>query len=307
MRFPNGEGSSRPPPQAWVCAIGAALLWSTVASAFKIALRRLAPAEMLAVACLSSGTALLTVLALRGRLGDLMRQTRRDLVRSAFLGLLNPFLYYLVLFRAYDLLPAQEAQPLNNVWPIVLSLLAVPLLHRRLRPASLAALFVSFSGVVVISTRGDLTAFRVSNPAGCALALGSSVIWAVFWILNAADHRDQAVAMLTNFAFGTAYIFAALPFLPRRHGWTPVSFGSSVYIGLFEMGLTFLLWGRAVRLSRGAAAINNLAYLSPFLSLVFIHFVVGEEIRRSSVVGLTLIVAGIALQSFLTVKRPASK
>ena len=34
------------------------------------------------------------------------------------MGLFNPFLYYLVLFKAYDLLEAQEAGTLNYIWPI---------------------------------------------------------------------------------------------------------------------------------------------------------------------------------------------
>lgn len=36
--------------------------------------------------------------------------------------------------------------------------------------------------------------------------------------------------------------------------------------------------------------------LTPFLSLVFIHFVAGEEIRASTLAGLSLIVAGILLE-----------
>ena len=41
------------------------------------------------------------------------------------LGLVNPFLYYLVLFKAYDLLPAQEAQAINYTWALMLAFLSV--------------------------------------------------------------------------------------------------------------------------------------------------------------------------------------
>ena len=34
-------------------------------------------------------------------------------------GFLNPFLYYIILFKAYSLLPAQEALSLNYTWPLV--------------------------------------------------------------------------------------------------------------------------------------------------------------------------------------------
>ena len=52
----------------------------------------------------------------------------------------------------------------------------------------------------------------------------------------------------------------------------------------------------AMRRATSAAEIGNLIFLSPFLSLVLIHYVVGESIHPSTVVGLILIVAGIALQ-----------
>jgi len=70
-------------------------------------------------------------------------------------------------------------------------------------------------------------------------------------------------------------------------------------VGLFEMGLTFAIWMGALRLSRTTAQVANLIYLAPFLSLVLLHWVVGEAIYPSSVAGLALIVAGIGIQKRL--------
>jgi len=68
-----------------------------------------------------------------------------------------------------------------------------------------------------------------------------------------------------------------------------------VYIGLFEMGVTFILWMKALSLAGNNARIAGIAYLTPFISLVFIHFIVGETIAVSSVAGLILIVGGILI------------
>jgi drug/metabolite transporter (DMT)-like permease len=62
------------------------------------------------------------------------------------------------------------------------------------------------------------------------------------------------------------------------------------------MGITFVLWLRALRLSRTTAQVSNLIYLSPFVSLVLIHLIVGETIMLSTITGLVFIVAGIVLQ-----------
>lgn len=76
-----------------------------MASAFKISLRHVDHIQLLCISTLVSTLTLLLVLALRGRLSALCGLTSWDLGRSALLELLNPFLYYLILFKAYDLLP----------------------------------------------------------------------------------------------------------------------------------------------------------------------------------------------------------
>lgn len=287
-----------PQKQAYIYAALAVLFWSTVASAFKIGLDKLemGVAEVLAYASFSSTFALLLVAAVQGKIGVVLRQNRAEWLRSAVLGLLNPFLYYLILFKAYALLPAQEAQPLNFTWPIVLSLLSVPLLKQKLGLRAFLGLLISFAGVVVISTRGDLTSLRFSEPLGTGLAIGSSVIWALFWIMSLRDERYPIVKLLSAFMFGSVYVTPIL--LCARPSCPSLAFLlCGAYIGFFEMGFTFVLWLKALSLSQRSAAVSNLAYLAPFISLIFIHLVVGEHIRASSVMGLALIVSGILVQA----------
>jgi drug/metabolite transporter (DMT)-like permease len=281
---------------AYAYALSTVLIWSTVASAFKLTLRHLTVIEMLLIASATSVVALLVVLTVQRRLRLLTTVTRRDLWISAALGLLNPFAYYLVLFSAYDLLPAQEAQTLNYTWAITLAVLAVPLLGHRLNLGDIAGLIVAYSGALVIATRGRVLSLELSHPLGVGLALGSTILWALYWIANTRDRLDPVVRLLLNFAFGTVFVLAAAVFTGTL---TPVSFpglAGALYIGVFEMGVAFALWIQALKLTKSTARISILIYLSPFLSLVLIHFLVGETIYPSTIVGLLLIVAGIGLQ-----------
>ena len=183
-----------------------------------------------------------------------------------------------MLFEAYDRLPAQEAQPLNYTWPIVVVILSVPLLKQPVGRVSLAGIAVSFFGVLVISTRGDLLGFSFSDPLGTALAVGSAFIWATFWLSNVRDDRDDVVKLLLNFAFGLVFVSAAAFTLAGPPPLDLRAIGGSVYVGIFEMGVTFVLWMRALSLSRTTAQVSNLVYLSPFVSLVLISVIVGETI-----------------------------
>lgn len=276
--------------------LAAVLMWSTVASAFKLSLRHMAPAQLLLYSSLASALCLAAILAAQGRLGLVLSMTRRQYVRSVLLGAVNPFLYYLILFAAYDRLPAQLAQPINYTWAITLTLLSIPLLGQKITRRDLLAVFVGYAGVVVISTRGDFTGFSVESPLGVGLALVSTVVWALFWIAGAKDDRDPVAGLFLNFAASlplTLAVCLATSGLAPRSG---LGFLGAAYVGVFEMGLAFCLWLSAMRNAVNTARVANLIFLSPFLSLVFIHFVVGEAIMPSTFAGLALIMAGLAIQ-----------
>jgi drug/metabolite transporter (DMT)-like permease len=282
--------------RAYLCAGAAVLFWATSASAFKISLGHIDVFSLLFYASATSTVAFFVYILISNKLKLLRSLSARDYAYSVFLGFLNPFLYYSVLFKAYSLLPAQEAQPLNFIWPITLVLLSIPLLKQRIRPKDILASFISFAGVFVISTRGNIFGFRSTNVTGVCLATGSSVVWALFWIYNVRDKRDEVVRLFLNFVFGSVLTFLLMAVLEGVHVPNPSGLFGAVYIGLFEMGITFLLWLRALKLSKTTAYVTNLIYMVPFLSLILIHFTVGEKILPSTITGLVLIVGGIVLQ-----------
>jgi drug/metabolite transporter (DMT)-like permease len=296
----------KPQRQAYTYALLAVLCWSTIGSAFKISLRYLDFLTLLLFASFVAAVVLFVILLLQGKLKLLADLKKQDLLSSAFLGLLNPFLYYVVLLKAYELLPAQEAGTLNYIWPLALVLLSIPMLRQKITLWSVMAILVSFSGIVMISTHGQILSFHFSSPAGVALALGSAIFWAFYWIFNMKDRREEVSKLFLNFCFGFFYIFLTIAILRllglnwSRYPLLPwQGIVGSVYLGIFEMGITFILWMMALKLSSTTAKVSNLIYLSPFISLILIRFFVGEVILISTVVGLTFIVGGIIIQQYI--------
>lgn len=277
----------------------AVLFWSTVPTAFKISLSVMNILPMLTIASLTSAFVLL-IIVLAGKKIHLIRMTTgKELLNSAILGLINPFLYYLILLKAYQLLPAQVAQPLNMIWPIIITFLSVPLLGQKIEKKSVIALLISFSGVYIIASRGRLFRTGYSDPTGVLLATGSSVFWAVYFILNVKDKRDEGVKLLLNFIFGSIYLIVTMII---TGGWqTEIGLkgaAGSVYIGLFEMGITFFFWLKALQLSLATAKVSNLVYIAPFLSLVLVHYFLNEPVYYTTPLGLVLIISGIFIQNW---------
>ena len=282
--------------KAYIYALCAVLLWSTVATAFKLALQYFKFIDLLFVSSLVSLIVLFIILIYQKKISLLKQFSIREYFLSAALGFLNPFLYYIILFRAYSLLPAQEAQTLNYTWAIMVVILSIPLLKQKIAFKGLAAIFISFFGAIIIACKGNFRSFEFSDTLGVLLALGSSVIWALFWILNLKDKRDEIVKLFLNFLFGFIFIFIFSLSTGSINITNHQGFFYSVYVGVFEMGITFVLWLKAIKLSGTTAQVSNFIYLSPFISLIFINFVLDEKINGSTIVGLVLISAGIIIQ-----------
>jgi drug/metabolite transporter (DMT)-like permease len=284
--------------QSYFYAGLAVLFWSTVPTAFKISLGELDILPMLTIASLTS-TLILFLVILGEKKSYLIRTTtQKELLNSALLGLINPFLYYLILLNAYKLLPAQVAQPLNMIWPIILVFLSVPMLGQKIEINSFIALFISFLGVYVISSQGNLFKPYHTNLAGVLLAAGSSFFWAFYFILNVKDKRDDGVKLLLNFTFGTIYLIAAMTFAGKWQFETGFrGIAGSVYVGIFEMGITFFFWLKALQMATTTAKVSNLVYLAPFISLIFVHYILHETVYYTTLLGLVLIISGIFIQN----------
>lgn len=295
--------------QAWLFAGLTITCWSTVATAFKLTLQH---TDFFALVCWASWMSSLVLWALvflSKRHNALKSWRTSDWARSAWLGALNPAAYYLLLFKAYELLPAQQAQVLNFVWPVMLVLLSALFFGEKVRRWSWLALAVSFIGVAVIATRGDLLAANWAslNPLGVIVALASSLFWAAYWLANRADQRDPLLRLAVNFSFGSVWmvtlfvLFALLGERPLSSLLlvTPAALGAA-YIALFEMSLAFYFWLRALNAAPNTAGLSHAIFITPFLSLLVISQVLGERIVPSTLIGLVLILIGILLHRFTT-------
>ena len=167
----------------------------------------------------------------------------------------------------------------------------------------LAAILLGYFGVVVISTHGAPLSLHFSNLTGVGLALGSTIIWALYWIFNTRSKADPMAGLFLGFLTGFPLILATTLTFSELPALTLESLAAATYVGFFEMGVTFALWITAMKHAAlpdggGTARVANLIFLSPFCSLILIHFLVGEDILPATVAGLGFIVAGNALMQY---------
>lgn len=283
--------------------VSAVLLWSTVATAFKLTLEEFTPIQMLTIASFISALALITICYFQGKIHQITSTFFANPIYYLLLGLVNPLAYYLVLFKAYELLPASQAQPINYSWAITLTIMASIFLGQKIRKQDWVACAFGYLGVIVIATKGNLLSLEFESPLGVALALISTLLWAGYWILNAKNKADPIVGVLLGFLLALPFavglcVYESASWEISTKGWVAVT-----YVGLFEMGLTFVLWLSALRATENTARISNLIFISPFISLMLLSSIIGEEIPSSTFIGLVLIVTGLVIQQLKLKKK----
>lgn len=276
--------------------LGAVLLWGTVATAFSLSLEYWTPLQLVTIAASVSWCLFALRLTSQTRRAALCDTCRRDQLVALAVGWMNPGLYYLVLFAAYDRLPAQEAMAINYSWGIALALIAAPLLGQKLTLGALVAAVVSYTGIVVIATHGAPLSLKLAQPVGVGLALLSTLIWSLYWVVNTRIDLDPEVSLFLNFSGALPLLFGLVWWfdMPLSATWQGLAGGA--YVGLFEMGVAFMLWMGAMKATSSTLRISTLIFLSPPLSLVFIWFIAGEPIQAYTLIGLALILLGLWLQ-----------
>jgi len=285
--------------KAFIFAILAVLFWSTSPTAFKLGLRYQDTYQLLTGASFASLFVLGMILLAGGKYRQLAGFVWKDYFFSAIMGLLNPVAYYLILFKAYSILPAQVAQPLNMVWPIVLVLISIPMLRQKIGWKSIGAMVLSFAGVVVVSLQGGTAGNDPENRLGVFLALSTSLVWSFYWIYNARDKKDPLVRLFLNFLFASLFLLLGGILKGQVFADSVQAWGTAIYVGVFEMGVTFVLWLLAMQFAPTTDRISNLVYIAPFMNLVIVNRVLDEKIFATTVFGIILLVSGILIQNII--------
>jgi drug/metabolite transporter (DMT)-like permease len=285
--------------RSYLFAGGAVLFWSTVASAFKLSLRHLEPLQLVFFASVTSAVVLFVILAVQNKIHSLLHYPKKQLQNCLLSGLLNPCVYYYALFEAYDRLPAQDALSINYSWPVMLVILSIFILKQRVRLLELMTICIAYFGVIIIATHGNIFTLEFADPLGVGFALGSTLVWATFWIINVKQEGDLTINLFLNFVFALPVLYIITYIVCPVSGISLKGLAGAAYVGLFEMGITFVLWSAALRSSATTAKVSSLAFAAPFLSLLIIQAVVGEQIKIATLLGLILIIGGIILQAIL--------
>ncbi|GAC1349454.1 MAG: DMT family transporter [Ktedonobacteraceae bacterium] len=272
------------------------LSWGLIPVVTKNILVELNNLQMLFYSTIFSCIVMGSIVLFQKKISVLATYSIRDYAKVGVLGFLGTYLYYVLLYAALALTSASEGFILAYTWPMLVIILAFPLLKERLTVKKLCSIFISFLGIVVIVTHGSIFTLSFTSLQGDMLALGGSGVFALFSVLGKKYQYDQVVSVFIYFVTAlvfitpTLFLFSSLK-MPSFHVWLWLLLN-----GFVVNGVSYIFWFKTLEYG-DTSVISNALYLTPFLSLVYIALFLGEQILISSVLGLVIIVVGIILQS----------
>ena len=271
----------------------AILLWSTIATISKLLLGSMDSMQVLAVSSLFAFLFLLILNIIKGNLKELKKLKPVDLLIIAGIGILGIFGYNLFLYLGMERMDGGTAFIINYLWPLATVIFACILLKERFTVRKLLAILLSFGGVIAVTTGGTPGKDQVVGAIFCICA---ALVYGLFSILNKKRNYNNYISMMLYYF--VAFLVAAVYLLIRQ---TPIALDLPQTLGLlwngvFTYAIAYTLWAEALA-GGDTAKISNLAYATPFISLIWTTLILKEPFNPFSLLGLLLIVGGILIQN----------
>jgi len=272
------------------------LFWALIPTISKYLLRELDNLQILFYSTVFSVVTLFVIILFQRKILLFRNYSMKDYLWMFFLGFLGSYLYYVLLYGAFNLTTAAEGYILAYTWPIIAVLLGVVVLNEKFTFLKIFAVFVSFMGAVVVFTKGNFIGFSLTNVSGNILAILAAVTFAFFSIFGKKSKFDRTISAFVYWLAALVCISLTIPFFSSFKLFSFTAFFLLLINGVIINGITYIFWFKALELG-DTAKISNLLYLSPFLALIYIFLFLKEEILFSSIVGLVIIMIGIIIQS----------
>ncbi len=281
----------------------ASVFWGTTPSVGRLLAEYEAPFAVVFGRFLIAGLCLGAFAATAGALRPL---PRRGWLRFALLGVTGIALHNGLMFKGLESTQASTASILLGLIAILVLLLDVAIYRRVPDRWALLGVALGFSGTATVITDGAL--WRVTEigfGVGEVLILASALCWALYSVIGReALERDTPLLVTTLATWAGVLVLApaVIADLPAAAAVfaDPRALVFVALLGVVGSALGFLWYAEAVE-RHGAVSAALYINLVPIFGVASAALLVGEQPRPSVLLGVVLVVGGIAL-----VNRPSA-
>ena len=269
----------------YIYAITTVLIWSTMAAMVKKLLFDIPNLEALSISSIFAFLFLLVVNIKTGVIKIMKNYSINEYGIMSGLGFIGLFLYSALYYYGLSQLSSQEACILNYLWPIMLVIFSCIILKEQITVMKLIAMGCSFIGIIILSM-GNGSSSNGNTYLGIISCIVAAAFYGLFSVLNKKVDLNQNITMMIIWLTVTV---CSMVLGILTENWVPikgVQWLGILWLGVVIDAIAYLLWALALKDSDNTAKIANLAYLTPFLSLVVSAIFLKEKIRLQAITAL---------------------
>jgi drug/metabolite transporter (DMT)-like permease len=185
--------------------------------------------------------------------------------------------------------------------PIFMALLGLIILRERLLWYQVAGIFLAAFGVLLVVTKGDLSAIAAGTfgTPGDLLVLVSAPNWAVFSALSRSGLKRYPSTLMMFYVMSFGWLFTSILFFSGSgisqivsipwDGWIAIAF-----LGVFCSGLAYIFWYDALKVL-SVAQTGAFLYIEPIITVIVAALLLREAILLATLVGGITILIGVWL------------
>ncbi len=273
----------------------AILSWSTIATISKLLLGSLDSMQITFISSAFAFAFLLVLNIIKGNMKLFRQYKASEYIVMSGIGILGIFIYHLFLYMGIDCMDASQAFIINYLWPIMAVLSACIILKEKMTVRKGVAIFLSFVGVIIVTANGNLLEIGSDTLTGALYCVIAAVSYGLFSALNKKKDYDKYFSMMVFYLAATLVSLGYIIATKSSFTLDAMQVTGLLWMGIFTNALAFTFWAIAVKMG-DTAKVSNLAYITPFLSLVWTTLILHEEFNPHSLIGLSVIILGIFIQ-----------
>ncbi|KAA9022600.1 DMT family transporter [Niallia endozanthoxylica] len=223
--------------------------------------------------------------------------TKRSIIPLVLMGLTGVVLYNVFMFLALERTDAMNVGLLSTLNPVSIAIFSFLLVGEKIRPLQMAAMVLSFFGVVIVLSRGEVQRLLTLDfNVGDFWMLAAVALWGLYSVFGKWAMRETSPLMSTLYSaiFG---ILILLPFNLSSFTVTNVNpsfIWSVLYMGVLSTVVSMVFWNIGVQKLGGTTAGMFLNF-NPIFTAILSFLVLGEQMTWTQFFGSVVVITGCYL------------
>ncbi len=181
--------------------------------------------------------------------------------------------------------------------PVFMTILGIIFFKEKITFMQVFGILISFLGLILLISRGDLLSIDFITNKGDFLILASAFTWSVYSLINKKISVHYSPLMTILYLFLMMSLVLA-PFTINQknifalYNLTINSWIAIIFLGIFCSGLAYVLWAKAMS-EMQSSKVGAFLYIEPFITVFTAWIFLKEEISFFTIFSGIIIIIGV--------------